>query len=99
MENNIDLSQIKIIKEQINDMKDGKITDDEFNSAMQLRTSLIRLIPESQQDIISYYFDQELNNENISIDEYIQEIKKVKKEDIIEIAKQVKINTIYFLQN
>jgi predicted Zn-dependent peptidase len=90
---------VKIIKEQINDMKDGKITDDEFNSAMQLRTSLIRLIPESQQDIISYYFDQELNNENISIDEYIQEIKKVKKEDIIEIAKQVKINTIYFLQN
>lgn len=90
---------VEIIRKQIKDMEAGNITDDEYNSAKQLRTSLIKLIPESQQDLISYYFDQELTNENIDIDEYIENIQKVTKEDIIDIAKNVKINTIYFLQN
>ena len=52
---------------------------------------------ESQESLIGYYFDQKLYDENLSLNEYIENIEKVSKEDVINIAKDVKIDTIYFL--
>ena len=46
-----------------------------------------------------YYFGQEFTNIKLDIKGYEDRIAKVKKEDIIEIAKIVKIDTIYFLQD
>ncbi len=89
---------IEIIKKQLEDMKNGNITDDEFNSAKQLVISNINLIPESQEDLISYYFDQKLYEDNLSIEEYISNLEKVKKQEVIDIAKNIDIDTIYFLQ-
>ena len=89
---------LKVIKNQLEDMKNGKITDDEFNSAKQLIVSSLKLIPESQEDLIAYYFDQKLYNENLTIDEYISNIEKVSKEDVINISKDIELDTIYFLQ-
>ncbi len=90
---------LKIIKSQLQDIKDGKITDDEFKAAKQLVISSLKLVPESQEDLVSYYFDQELFKENTKIDEYISNIEKVTKNQVIEVAKNVNIDTIYFLKN
>ena len=89
---------VEIIKQQLEDMKNGNITDDEFNSAKQLIIANLNLIPESQEDLIAYYFDQKLYDENLKLDEYIANIEKVTKEDVINLAKEVKLDTIYFLQ-
>ena len=89
---------LKIIKEQIQDMRDEKISDDEFEKAKQLIVSSLELIKESQEDMIAFTFDQNLYEENLSIDDYIEKIKCVKKEEVIEIAKNVSINTIYYLE-
>ena len=34
-----------------------------------------------------------------SVDEYIERIEKVSKQDIIQVANKVEMNTIYFLRN
>ena len=90
---------VKIIKEQLQDMKNGKISDEEFNSAKQLITSSIELIEESKEDMITFYFDQNLFDEHLNVTEYKEMIKKVTKEDVIKIAQKVKEDTIYFLTN
>ena len=88
---------VKIIEEQLQDMKNGKISDDEFNAAKQLIVSSIELIEESKEDMITFYFDQNLFEENLSVTEYKEMIKKVTKDDVIKVAQKVKEDTIYFL--
>ncbi len=89
---------LDVIKKQLEEMKNGNITDDEFNSAKQLIVSSLKLIAESQEDLITYYFDQKLYEENLSLDEYIANIEKVTKEEVINISKDITLDTIYFLQ-
>lgn len=88
---------LEIIKKQLQDMKEGNITDKEFRDAKQLIISSLKLIPEQQEDLIAFTYDQKIFGENQSIDEYISNISKVTKEDVIEIAQKIDIDTIYFL--
>ena len=90
---------LEIIEKQLEDMKNGNISDEEFNSAKELIVSSIELIEESKEDMITFYFDQNLFEENLNVTEYKEMIKKVTKEDVIKVAKNVKEDTIYFLTN
>ena len=49
--------------------------------------------------MIEYRFDKDLYNEEIDIEKYRKKIEEIKKEDIVKVAKQIKIDTIYFLGN
>lgn len=90
---------IEIIKKQLDDMKNGNITDDEFRSAKQLMLSTIKLIPEIQEDMVWFTFMQCITNENLTVEQYYKKIEQVTKEQVIEEAKNVSIDTIYFLKN
>lgn len=89
---------VKVIEDQIEDMKNGKISDFEITSARTLISSSLKLIQESQDDIMAFDFDQELFKENLSFDEYYKKLEAVTLEEVIEVAKHVKINTIYYLE-
>lgn len=90
---------IKTIKEQLEEMKQGKFTEEEIQNAKKYIISSINSIPEEQDTEITYYFGQELANQYYTPEEYREKIEEVKKEDIEKIANQVTINTIYFLRN
>lgn len=90
---------LEIIKEQLKDMEEGNFTDEDIQNAKNLIIATIENIPEEQDTEISYYFGQELANSNISTEEYKEKIENVSKEQIIEVANSVKMNTIYFLKN
>ena len=49
--------------------------------------------------MITFYFDQNLFEENLNVTEYKEMIKNVTKEDVIKVAQKVKEDTIYFLTN
>lgn len=90
---------LSIIKAQLQDMKDGKITDDEVKSAKQLAVSSLKMIPESQDETITFNLDQDMYGENLTVEEYIKKVEAVTKEQIIDVANNVKINTIYYLKD
>ena len=90
---------LSIIRAQLQDMKDGKITDDEVKSAKQLATSSLKMIPESQDETITFSLDQDMYVENLTVEEYIKKVEAVTKEQIIDVANKVKINTIYYLKD
>ena len=90
---------LEIIRKQLKDMQNGIFTDEDIENAKKSIISGIRSIDDEQDTEITYFFGQELTNEKISTEEYIKNIEKVAKEDIIKIANSLQINTIYFLKN
>ena len=46
-----------------------------------------------------YFFGQELSKNKLDIDKYMDRISKVNKENVVDIANKVSVNTVYFLKN
>ena len=89
---------VKVIKEQLEEMKKGNISDYELASAKTLILASLKLIPESQEDIIAFDFDQDVFNENLTFEQYYKKIENITLKEIIDVANQVRINTIYYLE-
>lgn len=83
---------------QLQDIKDGKISDEEFNASVLGTVNSLRSMTDSQISIIDYYLTQIICGEIISINDLIQLVLKTNVNDIIEIAKSVELNTVYFLK-
>lgn len=90
---------VEVIKEQLQQMKNGDFNDEDINNSRKLLLAGIKNIPEEQDTEITYYLGQELAGTNISIDEYENKINEVSKQAIIDLANKISINTIYFLRN
>ena len=90
---------LEIINEQIKNIRDGKFTDKDINNAKTYIISGIKNIEAEQDTEIVFYMGQELSGNYFSIEEYIKNINSVTKEQIVEFAKSLQINTIYFLTN
>ena len=90
---------LKIIKEQIEDMKKGKFTEEDIKQAKVNIVSTIKFIPEEQDTELLYYFSQELSGYQMNSEEYISKVNSITREQIIELANRIQINTIYFLKN
>ena len=89
---------VKVIKEQLEEMKKGNISDYELASAKTLILASLKLIPESQEDIMAFDFDQDVFNENLTFEQYYKKIENITLNEIIDVANQVRINTIYYLE-
>ena len=74
-------------------------TEEDIANAKKGILATIKTIDDEQDTQISYYFGQELTNTRVSTEEYIKKIEKIQKEDVINIARKVSINTIYFLKD
>ena len=90
---------INLIKEQLENLKQGKFTDEDIKNAKTFLIAGIKNIEEEQDSEIVYYIGQEIAKTDRSIEEYIEMINKVTKEDIIYLANNIQINTIYFLRD
>lgn len=90
---------LEIIKEQLENLKSGKFTDEDVENAKTYLISSIKNIEEEQDTEIVFYIGQEISKTNLSPEEYMKKVNEVSKEQIIEFAKSVNLNTIYFLRN
>jgi len=88
-----------IIRKQLEDMKNGVFTEDDIENAKKGIISGIKAIDDEQDTQITYFFGQELTGNNTSLDQYMENVQKVSKDDIIKVAKSVSINTVYFLKD
>ena len=90
---------VDLIKDQLQQMKNGEFTEQEIDNAKLIISSSVESIPEVQDSELMYYFSQELADEFVDIDEYVKNINNVTKEQIIDIANKIQINTVYFLKD
>ena len=86
-----------IIQEQLENIRKGKFSEKDIENAKIYIVSGIKNIEAEQDTEIVFYMGQELNGLEFTIDEYIRDINNVTKEQIIEFANNLQMNTIYFL--
>jgi len=89
---------VKIILKQVEDMKDGNFEESDVENAKELLKSSIRGIPEEQDSELTYYYGQEMMGKEVGLEEYLQKIEAVTKNQVMELAKKICVNTIYFLK-
>lgn len=90
---------LEIIKQQIEDMKNGDFTEEEVENAKKGIIASIKTIDDEQDTEITYFFSQELSKNKCDIEQYMEKISGVTKENVVDIANKVSINTVYFLKD
>lgn len=88
---------LQIIKEQIDDMKNGEFSDEDIQHAKELIIASFKSMQDEQDSEISFYFGREIQKESKDIDKQIKEVSEVTKQNIVDVANKIKINTIFFL--
>lgn len=94
-ESNYNLA-VKLIKKSLTDMKKGDITDDEFNNAKLAIIQGLTLAKDDQSQLLSNYIMNQVDKIPL-LDDRIEIFKSIRKEEVIEVARKVKLNTIYLL--
>ncbi|MEG2247026.1 MAG: insulinase family protein, partial [Peptostreptococcaceae bacterium] len=88
-----------LVKKQIEMIIDGNISDEELaNSKISLISSM-RSLTDSIGGLSDFKFAQDIGKTNLSIDDIINYIDKVTKEEIVNVFKNLQLDTIYFLRN
>ena len=90
---------LEIIKKQIEDMKNGDFTEEEVENAKKGIIASIKTIDDEQDTEITYFFSQDLSKNKCDIEQYMEKISGVTKENVVDIANKVSINTVYFLKD
>lgn len=88
---------VRLTEEEMTKMKKGKFSDDDIAKAKKIYLSAIDEIEESQSDIVDSYYMMDL----LGVDDIETKKKKmlyVTREEIIEVSKKVKIDTVYMLE-
>lgn len=89
---------VKIILKQVEDLKCGDFEESDVENAKELLKSSIRGIPEEQDAELTYYYGQEMMGKDTSLEEYLQKVEMVTKKQVMDLAKRICVNTIYFLK-
>ena len=90
---------VDIIKEQIEDIEKGNFSDEDINNAKKILISNIESIDDEQDTEIIYFLGQELSGKNVLLEEYMEKVEDVTRNQIQDFAKKININTIYFLRD
>lgn len=88
---------LEIIQKQLEDIKKGEISDYEFDSTVKNITNTLKEAADSPSMIINLYLDGIINGIRESSVEIIEKINKLKKDDIVNVAEKIWLDTVFFL--
>lgn len=86
-----------VIVKQLEDMKNGNISDYEFESSIKSIETGIKSLKDSQLQIVDFNLSQMIAGTKDSPDDIIEKVKKVTRQDVMDIAKYIEMDTVYFL--
>lgn len=88
---------LDLIKKLMKEMEQGDFEEEIISTMKENYISLLKEIEDNENAIIETYLAKDLLNLG-DIEERKQEVMKVTKEDIIKVAKKVKIDTVFLLE-
>lgn len=97
IENENEQKATDAILAQLDDIRNGNITDEEFDSSIKGLTNLILGVGDTPESLDRWYSGQMLDNEIITPEAYAQLISAVTHEQVIAAAQAVTLDTIYML--
>lgn len=88
---------LKLIRKTLTDITKGKFEDSLLESAKETIISSIKASKDSPAGIINTYYAMVLVN-SLSFEERIENIRKITKNDIINLSKKINMHTVYLLE-
>lgn len=86
------------ILEQLEDIKKGNFTDDDIASSVKSLEDGFRSVSDSSESVASWFTSQVCSNKYLYPEDFIEQFKKVTREDIIKAAKAVTLDTVFMLE-
>ncbi len=93
---NIAKAEAEILN-QLEAMRRGDFTDEEFDNAVKYRVNCYKSVKDGGLNLTAWYLDCVCTEEIISPDEATDRIMKVTREDVIKAARSLKPDTVYVL--
>ncbi|MBS4540098.1 insulinase family protein [Clostridium sp. D2Q-11] len=90
---------LRIIKEQVLSMKRGEFEEKNIEQSKRAIITSIKTVGDDTFSISEFYLSKVLSGDDKDIDELIDSINKVNKEDIIAAMNKIMLDTVYFLKN
>ncbi|MGM8366467.1 EF-P 5-aminopentanol modification-associated protein YfmF [Virgibacillus sp. W0181] len=95
-----DYEQAKdIIMLQMEAMKSGDFTEEELEETKSLIVNQLLETLDHPQGIVEMLYQQVLGDKKVSPDDFIASIKQVTKEEVIQVANKIELDTVYLLTN
>ena len=88
---------VNLVKEQVQKLKDGDITESEISNAKIAFINSLNSLNDEIGRISDFYFSQSISKNKSDLDQIKNMINKSTKEDIVEAVKNIELDTIYFL--
>ncbi|WP_036714509.1 EF-P 5-aminopentanol modification-associated protein YfmF [Paenibacillus ehimensis] len=90
---------VSIIKEQLTAMEEGQISDTELQQTKAMITGHMRELQDSAFELIAFDFNNRLSGADRTVPALIEAVEQTDKEQIRRMARQVQLDTIYFLRD
>lgn len=87
----------QLIREQMQDMKEGRISKEELSHAKKYMINSLLSLKDSVHALTDFYYNQSLRDKKITLDEMARKIEDVECEDIVRVAQDIVPDTVYFL--
>ncbi len=88
-----------LIMRQLNDLKRGKFTESELQLTKEMLVNTTLLAQDRQNTLIEReYLKTILGTKVLSLEEWLESINKVSREEIIETAKTINLQSVYFME-
>lgn len=88
---------VSIIKEQMDAMRNGDFSEEIIAQTKAVIENQLLETIDNANGLVEVLYHNVIAPRSVSIDEWIEEVKKVTKDEIVEVAKQIQLDTIYFL--
>lgn len=86
------------ILQQLDDVKDGKFTEDELEISKDFIINQYRSYLDSPYMLRSFYLGQLLSGKVVTIDEAIENVQKVTANQVVDAFSKIALDTVYFLK-
>lgn len=88
---------VKIIREQMEAMQAGDFTDQEVEQTKAVIENQMLETMDTARGMVEVLYHNVVSDQNVSLDDWLQGMTKTTKEEIVDVAKKVQLDTVYFL--
>ncbi|NUN48959.1 MAG: insulinase family protein [Candidatus Brocadiae bacterium] len=88
---------LSVIEAELESIRQGAITEEEMEATRRMLSERTRSILDSPSRAIASLYERRLAGQVRTVEESLEEIRRVRKEDVVEAARRLKLDTIYWL--
>lgn len=90
---------LKIIIEQLEEIKKGKFTDEDIDISKKSIISSYKSVYDNIHLISEFFFGKTLSRDERTIDQMMDDILRVTRDDIVKASNTISLDTIYFMKS